>query len=184
MDIYWRTQYNDMAKDKIVLTEEELKEVVRNATQQVLNEMAEPLKKYIKRIESIRFLLAENWCLCKYCQLYSQDNNNFAHWITELRPCIQYLKFVDINNGINKKRTLNRILVGQYDFNSADMIKRIIEDKFSDENIKDPTIIFSVSNEFANSIDGLIEAISNNNITINEYVKSTFQQRLNEQPFI
>ena len=161
---------------RIVLSEEELKEVVKVATMQVLNEMAISLKKYIDRIENIRYQLAENWCLCKYCQLYRQDNNNFAHWITELRPCIKYLKFVEINNGINKKRTLYRILVDQYDFNSADMIKRIIEDKFSDENIKDPTIIFSVSNEFVNNIDGLIEAISNNNITINEYVKSTFQQ--------
>ena len=162
--------------EKIVLTEEELKEVVRDATQQVLSEMAEPLKKYIKRIESIRFQLAENWCLCKYCQLYSQNNPNFAHWITELRPCIQYLKFVDINNGIDKKRTLQRVLVGQYDFNSANMIKRIIEDKFADENINDATIILTVSNELANSINGLIEVISNNNITINAYIQATFQQ--------
>ena len=169
--------------EKIVLTEEELKEVVRDATQRVLSEMAEPLKKYVKRIESIRFQLAENWCLCKYCQLYSKDNPNFAHWITELRPCIQYLKFVDINNGIDKKKTLQRILVGQYDFivgqydfNNADMIRRIIEDKFSDENITDPNIISTVSNELANSIDVLIEAISNNNITINNYVQSTFKQ--------
>ena len=58
-DIYCRKiQCNDMKK--IVLTEEELKEVVRDATQQVLLEMAEPLKKYVKRIESIRFQLAEN----------------------------------------------------------------------------------------------------------------------------
>ena len=162
--------------EKIVLTEQELKEVVMNAAQRVLNEMAEPLKKYVKRIESIRFQLAENWCLCKYCQLYSKDNPNFAHWITELRTCIQYLKFVDINNGIDKKRTLQRILVGQYDFNSADMIKRIIEDKFSDEKINDPAIISIVSNELANGINGLIEAISNNNITINSYVQTTFQQ--------
>ena len=147
-----------------------------NAAQRVLNEMAEPLKKYVKRIESIRFQLAENWCLCKYCQLYSKDNPNFAHWITELRPCIQYLKFVDINNGIDKKRTLQRILVGQYDFNSADMIKRIIEDKFSDEKINDPAIISIVSNELANGINDLIEAISNNNITINSYVQTTFKQ--------
>ena len=162
--------------EKIVLTEQELKEVVMNAAQRVLNEMAEPLKKYVKRIESIRFQLAENWCLCKYCQLYSKDNPNFAHWITELRPCIQYLKFVDINNGIDKKRTLQRILVGQYDFNSADMIKRIIEDKFSDEKINDPAIISIVSNELANGINDLIEAISNNNITINSYVQTTFKQ--------
>jgi hypothetical protein len=162
--------------EKIVLTEQELKEVVMNATQRVLNEMAEPLKKYVKRIENIRFQLAENWCLCKYCQLYSKDNPNFAHWITELRPCIQYLKFVDINNGIDKKRTLQRILVGQYDFNSADMIKRIIEDKFSDEKINDPAIISIVSDELANGINDLIEAISNNNITINSYVQTTFKQ--------
>jgi hypothetical protein len=56
------------------------------------------------------------------------------------------------------------------------MIRRIIEDKFSDENITDPNIISTVSNELANSIDVLIEAISNNNITINNYVQSTFKQ--------
>ena len=66
--------------------------------------------------------------------------------------------------------------MGQYDFNNADMIRRIIEDKFSDENITDPNIISTVSNELANSIDVLIEAISNNNITINNYVQSTFKQ--------
>ena len=162
--------------EKIVLTEDELKEVVRNATKHILNEMAEPLKKYVKRIESIRFQLAENWCLCKYCQLYSQNNQNFAHWITELRPCIQYLKFVDINDGIDKKKTLQRVLVGQYDFNSPDMIKRIIEDKFSDENITDTSVISNVSNELASNIDGLIEVISNNDITINSYIQTTFQQ--------
>lgn len=164
-------------RNNIVLTEEELKEMVMSATQEVLNEMAEPLKKYVKRIERIRFQLAENWCLCKYCQLYSQENRNFGHWITELRPCIKYLKFVDINKGINKKDTLQRILVDQYDFNSSDMIRRIIEDKFSDENINDPTIIDRVSKEFANNIDELIEAISNNNITINDYVQLTFKQQ-------
>lgn len=162
--------------EKIVLTEDELKEVVRNATKHILNEMAEPLKKYVKRIESIRFQLAENWCLCKYCQLYSQNNQNFAHWITELKPCIQYLKFVDINDGIDKKKTLQRVLVGQYDFNSPDMIKRIIEDKFSDENITDTSVISNVSNELASNIDGLIEVISNNDITINSYIQTTFQQ--------
>lgn len=56
------------------------------------------------------------------------------------------------------------------------MIKRIIEDKFSDENINDPTIISTISNEFASNVDGLIEAISNNNITINTYIQTTFQQ--------
>lgn len=162
---------------KVVLTEEELKNLVREKVRKsLMTEMAEPLKKYIKRIESIRYQLAENWCLCKYCQLYNEDNRDFAHWVTELRPCIQYLKFVDINNGIDKKKTIKRILVNQYDFNSADMIRRIIEDKFSDENITDPDIIYTVSNEMANHIDMLIEAISNNEITINDYIQSELKQ--------
>lgn len=160
-----------------LLTEEELKELVMKDCQQVPNETVEPLRKYVKRIENIRFRLAENWCLCKYCQLFSNDNPNFAHWITELKPCIQYLKFVDIKGGIDKKKTLQRILVGQYDFNSDDMIRRIIEDKFSDENINDPTIISTVSNEFTSNVDDLIEAISNNNITIDTYFQTTFQQK-------
>jgi hypothetical protein len=57
------------------------------------------------------------------------------------------------------------------------MIKRIIEDKFSDEKIKDPTIISTVSNELANGVENLIEAISNNSITINSYIQNTFQKK-------
>lgn len=159
---------------KIVLTESELKKIIVDATKSVINEMAEPLKRYIKRIENIRFQLAENWCLCRYCQLYDNENPNFAHWITELKPCIQYLKFVDIKNGIDKKKTLYRILVEQFDFNSPNMIQRIIEDKFSDEGINDKAILSEVSQDLSNNINELIQAIGDNNISINSYVQSTF----------
>ena len=47
------------------------------------------------------------------------------------------LKFLDIKNGIDKRRTLTRMLVNDYDYNNANMIERIVRGKFVRENISD-----------------------------------------------
>ena len=52
-------------------------------------EMATPLKKYINRVENLRIQIVENWCLCKYCQMFDPSNYNFNHWKGELHS---YLK--------------------------------------------------------------------------------------------
>ena len=51
-----------------------IKEVINEKI--LISEMAIPLKDYRKKAEDLRFQLVENWCLCKYCQLYSHDNQN------------------------------------------------------------------------------------------------------------
>ena len=81
----------------------------------MINEMAVPLKTYRARVDGLRFQLVENWCLCKWCQLFNQECENFAHWITELKACIDNLKFLDIKNGIDKRRTLIKMLVRDYE---------------------------------------------------------------------
>ena len=58
-------------------------------------------KDYKEKAESLRFQIVENWCLCKYCQLYDNNNTNFNHWLGELRAYINKLKFLNIKNNIN-----------------------------------------------------------------------------------
>lgn len=139
-----------------------------------INEMAIPLMVYKIRVDGLRFQLVENWCLCKWCQLFDPRCENFAHWIIELKACINNLKFLNIKNCIDKKRILTRMLINDYDYNDSYMIERIIRDKFIDEHINDNYQKKIICAEFANNIDKLIDVISDDLINSNEYIETTF----------
>lgn len=165
---------------KHILSEKQFKELINETVNDVLkrigmiNEMAVPLKDYRARVDGLRFQLVENWCLCKWCQLFNPECENFAHWVTELKACIDNLKFLDIKNGIDKRRTLTRLLVTDYDYNDANMIERIIRGKFVRENITNNTQKVRVCTEFADNINKLINAISMVSIDSDEYIQNTF----------
>lgn len=141
----------------------------------IINEMAIPLKDYKRRVDGLRLQLVENWCLCKWCQLFNPECENFAHWITELRACINNLKLVRIKNSIDKKRTITKVLINNYNYDETNMIMDIINDKFDIENINDNYQMATVASEFANNIQDLIKVISVDTIRTNSYIKSTFQ---------
>lgn len=136
--------------------------------------MAVSLKAYKAKIDEFRFQLVENWCLCKYCQLFNPECENFAYWIKELKNCIDNLKFLDIKNVIDKRRILTKMLVKDYDYDNPNMIERIVRDKFVTENISDNNQKVRVCIEFADNINGLIDAISIDAIDTDEYILKTF----------
>ena len=162
------------------ITETQLKEIINEKVNDVLNrigminEMAVPLKTYRARVDGLRFQLVENWCLCKWCQLFNTECENFAHWVTELKACIDNLKFLDIKNNIDKRKTLIKMLVKDYDYDNANMIERIIRGKFVRENLTDNTQKIQVCIAFADNIMGLINAISMEAIDSDEYIQNTF----------
>ena len=163
------------------ITKPQLKEIIKKSVNEVLNrfglinEMAVPLKAYRARVDGLRFQLVENWCLCKWCQLFNPECENYTHWSTELKACINNLKFLDIKNGIDKRRILKRMLVDDYDYDKTNMILRIINDKFDLENINDNTQRARVASAFAYGIEDLIDVISLYNISTNSYTKATFE---------
>lgn len=165
---------------KIHITESELKQIINNTVTNILQEkdllteMSIPLKDYKEKAESLRFQIVENWCLCKYCQLYDNNNTNFNHWLGELRAYINKLKFLNIKNNINKKQTLIKLYIEDFDLNDNDMIYRIMEDKFYVEKIEDNEIKIKVCEEFVANINSLIEVISNPNISTLSYMQAEF----------
>lgn len=138
------------------------------------NKITVPLKVYQARVDELRFQLVENWCLCRYYQLFNSESVNFAHWITELKACIDNLKILDIKGGIDKRRILTRMLVNDYDYNSVNMIERIVRGKFAREKINDNNQKVLVCTEFADNINGLIDVISMDTIDSDEYIQNTF----------
>ena len=140
----------------------------------MINEMAVPLKSYKSRVDGLRFQLVENWCLCKWCQIYNHECMTFLHWCTELKTCIDNLKFLDIKNGIDKRKTLMKMLINDYDYNDPNMIERIIRGKFVKEHIDNNLQKSKVCTEFADGINDLINVISLNSIDTTEYLQNTF----------
>lgn len=167
-------------KQTIKITEQRLRELIKETVSdalnrlEILNEMAVPLKSYKARVDGLRFQMVENWCLCKFCQLYSNDNPNFKHWIGELKACINNIKFLDIKGGIDKRKTLKNMLIRDYDYNQADMIIRIISDKFQQEGIKEMNKITQVGINFADGIEDLINVISINSLSTDAYIQKQF----------
>lgn len=79
---------------------------MKSLNETIITEMAVPLKDYKQRVDGLRFCLVENWCLCKWCQLYNHECENFAHWVTELKICIDNLKLLNIKKVLIKGELL------------------------------------------------------------------------------
>ena len=162
------------------ITDKRLRDIINESVADTLNriglinEMAVPLKTYKAMVDGLRFQMVENWCLCKWCQIFNPKHESYIHWVRELKTCINNLKFLDIKNGIDKRKTLLKMLINDYDYNNANMIERIVRDKFVTENIHDRNQKACVCSEFADNINGLIDVISNDEIGTDEYIQVTF----------
>lgn len=169
-----------METEKKIITKAQLKEIINETVNDVLNrfgminEMAVPLKNYKARVNGLRFQLVENWCLCKWCQLFNPECDNVAHWLAELKSCIDNLKFLNIKNDIDKGSVLRRMLIEDYDYDDANMIERIVRGKFNLEKITDAEQKKRVCIAFAKSINSLIDAIADEDIDTAEYIQNTF----------
>ena len=64
------------------------------------------------------------------------------------------------------------MLVNDYDYNNANMIERIVRGKFVRENISDNNQKVRVCTEFADNINGLIDAISLDAIDSDDYIQN------------
>ena len=140
----------------------------------IVAEMALPLKVFRQRVEGLMFQLIENWCLCKYCQLYDPDNQNFGHWLSELRSYTNQLRNFEIKGKIQKKTTLVNIFIRDFDYDETRKILVIIRDKFDVEKIMDMSQRQAIAGAFASSVQGLIDFLCDTDISNASYMKKTF----------
>ena len=132
-------------------------ELVRKRSMVV--ETASTIKDFIDDIESIRFQLAQNWCLCKWCQMFDPKNDLFNHWKSELVACIMFLRDVKLKSG-SKMKTIMRTMVEKRDFDDVDIIYDAISYKFAKDGISDEDSMVAVSREFVSGLPELVELMS------------------------
>lgn len=128
----------------------------------LIQEMALPMKKYKQYIIGMRKQISENWCLCKYCQLFDKENQNFNHWKNELYAVLQAFGNFKLKS-VNKSKIMRRVLIDIYEYNTASQVKNVIRDKFIDEKfpVDGRNEFDCVASEFANEIGNIIDVVCN-----------------------
>lgn len=135
--------------------------------------MAISLEEYKIRVDKGRLRMVENWCLCKYCELFDSRNPNFEDWAEALLYAMNDIKSLNVSD-TNKLDTLKQMLIEEYNFNYTSTIHRIIVDRFYREGICNDNQIRYVSEQFAESIDDFITALGDDKIIAYKYIKDTF----------
>ena len=138
----------------------------------MLNEMAMSLEDFKDRVLHLQFRLVENWCLCKWCQLFDINNDNFYHWLVEFKAYAMALQRIKLKSG-DKKKTLCTELIENYDYNDPNSILEIIVEKFADERINDASQQMKVSIAFSEGITRLIDAICSTT-SLTAYIRKEF----------
>jgi hypothetical protein len=163
---------------RIYVTEEQVNRLFEiredNSEKEIINEMALSLKDYKNKVESLRVEIVQNWCLCEYCYKYDYSNPNYNHWVVELKAYLERIKFYNIKGNASKEKALEKVLIDECDLDMPSMIENIIKGKFKREGITDKNIVDDICNEFANNIDSIISMLSNDEITVDDYLLDMF----------
>lgn len=136
------------------------------------------LKDFMNKVDTLCIQIIENWCLCKYCSLFDNDNLNFKRWQTELSAYIKLLKPIKLKRNTDKTKAVKKIFVDNYEYNDAETIFYIINSKFTREGIMDIGIRKRVSEEFANSIYELISELCDASSLVDDYIVKSFGKNI------
>ena len=139
----------------------------------LISEMSTSLKKFISSVEFLQEQIIENWCLCKYCQMFDVDNVNFNHWRGELYAALDGVNDIHLKKGMSKKSALTEVLIDAYEYDTKIAVKKSIKSKFKIEKLDSDSIMDAVSGEFASKIGVLIDGLSNE-FDVVEYINNEF----------
>lgn len=150
----------------IRLTENELKEIVKNEVKRQLSiimEYAIPRSKFIENAYNLSQQIIENWCLIHYCTIIERTETK-EHWKTEL-----YAHMNNVSRSIikanNSYETRLKALKEAFDWNdlydSEERVSRIISGKFKIEKIPTNTSEYlKCVNDCFNSIDAIVDVMA------------------------
>ena len=157
-----------------------LKDVFSESFDEVFNRLKDKIANesisrddYSSVADGVSQQLVENWCLCKYCQMFDSENQNYRHWMTEFRSYAIKLKRLNLKSG-SKKKLLTKLYVDDFDFDDTKTIFVMISDKFEVEGFDDLDARMIVADEFSSSINELIGCISDERLQLVDYISNEF----------
>ena len=136
-----------------------------------LFEMAFDKREYQRKVDDLMDQIAQNWCLCKFCQITDPNNYNYNGWKKELRAYLYKIRRFKVKG--DKFKWTKEVIIDKAEFNDFDVVRKACEYKLDDEtdlNISEEEKQF-LFNEFILILSNLIECLSGE-ISIQEFFKS------------
>ena len=158
---------------RLLITEEDLLEIVTNSTLKLLREFfAEHLKDVLRNVEHQAKRLAEHWCLCKnilnkinygvqisweICddpsyqyQFSNNEINNHNHWPDEVYAFFDNAKPKKTKDGkIEHVDAIYNLIIYKLRLNDPNVVYQLIEEKLLKEGYQDIDVIMKLATEFA-----------------------------------
>lgn len=175
-----------MSDSQIILSESELKYLIKTTIQQILREelqryviteMVYPLSIYKEKADNMLPQIAQNWCLVRYVTLSGEKQEIQNHWRKELIAHLSNIGQMKLKDGdkVTKKQNALFFLWNRRDFDTDEnCIHMTIAYKFDEENLPiEGEIYAQVIQDFKNSTKDIIDTIlSSSYDTIVKYVNS------------
>lgn len=170
-----KKDYKQSISRQFTLTEEEIKEIIKEAIRDVLLEMPLPRKAYKSKVDSEIPQILENWCLVRYCSL-TQASNTKNHWKGEL--CGHFLTASRLSvKGNNSQKARLKVLSEiwqENDYDKINVLNMTVINKFFIEEIDTSSQIYKqVLNDCLNAKQNIFSVILSKDInSIKSYIET------------
>lgn len=135
-----------------------------------ITEMAIKLGEFRNNSEGIINKIIENWCLVKWCDMYTNELTSKRlrnHWATELINHMLRINNIKLK-GSRKDKALHNLVIKTLEYNDCIEIAKVIRNKFEKERLE--KYINIISEECANNIENICNILCSDENTIKEYV--------------
>ena len=136
-----------------------------------ITEMAIKLGEFRNNSEGIINKIIENWCLVKWCDMYSNELMSKRlrnHWATELINHMLRINNIKLK-GSRKDKVIKNECIYHLELNDKIVITNIIRNKFNKEGLE--KYINVISEECANSANEICNILSGNKEDIETYIQ-------------
>lgn len=129
-----------------------------------LFEMACDRKTFKKLVQDNIEQIIENWCLIDYVVISGDLKNLKNHWKAELRAACKRIvqsKIKENNSYQSREKVLNSYFKELWELDKdPEVVRSFIEDKFSDEGIKDNVLIRKICENMVAEISYLVDILA------------------------
>ena len=153
-------------------------------------EMAFGRPQYLHFVLSLYEQIAQNWCLCKYCQKHRPELlTTYLHWHSELETQLDNFNDKETDPKKNKYRWTHQALFDIAELNNPDKVFKACRLKFFHENEKKenkPSLGITEPQQhemcalFANSLEDIVKCIASDSM-VTTYTRVEFPDTLTQE---
>ena len=129
--------------------------------------------KFKKAVEGIRLSMAQDWCVCKYRQLYKNEID-ISDEMRKLIESMTFLKYLTLQGKHNNSPRLRRALVSEFGYKNKVIVCSVVRETLMSEGAS-PEMILKTSELFTKAFDDMLEVMTDTSRDVEKYILDEFK---------